>query len=50
MIIRWDNAPHHKTLNTYPHHIHLNDEIIDSYEITFEDIFGRIEQILSEIS
>ena len=34
MIIRWDNAPHHTNINTFPHHIHFNGEILDSYEIT----------------
>lgn len=23
LITRWDNAPHHSHLNTYPHHKHL---------------------------
>lgn len=46
LIIRWDNAPHYKNLKTFPHHIHFENEIIDSYDIKFEEIFERIEQIL----
>ena len=25
LIARWDNAPHHRNIKTYPHHIHLPD-------------------------
>lgn len=26
LIKRWDNAPHHPEIETFPHHLHLNDE------------------------
>ncbi|MBN2892478.1 MAG: hypothetical protein JXL97_11470 [Bacteroidales bacterium] len=28
LIKRWDNAPHHKELENFPHHIHLRDKVI----------------------
>ncbi len=30
---RWDNAPHHKELENFPHHIHYNDKIESFGEI-----------------
>ena len=26
LICRWDNAPHHPEISTFPHHIHDSDE------------------------
>jgi len=42
MIFRYDNAPHHQNVSTYPHHKHIGTEIIESNE-------PGIQQILSEI-
>ncbi len=32
MIARWDNAPHHKHLKTFPHHKHYGRQISESLE------------------
>lgn len=40
--IRWDNAPHHKYIKTFPHHKHIQSEIDESYEITLEDVLKKI--------
>jgi hypothetical protein len=40
MIARWDNAPHHKNITTFPHHKHL-----DSEEITASDAISLKEII-----
>ncbi|MHA1381366.1 MAG: toxin-antitoxin system TumE family protein [Candidatus Helarchaeota archaeon] len=42
LIIRWDNAPHHKKLSTFPHHKHTPD-LKESMEIELEDILKVIE-------
>ncbi len=42
LIIRWDNAPHHRYIKTYPHHKHVNNTIEESYEVTLEDILKAI--------
>ncbi len=42
MIFRYDNAPHHQNVDTFPHHKHLPDSIIESS-------VPNISQILSEI-
>ena len=31
LIIRWDNAPHHKQIQTYPHHKHLGESHYERY-------------------
>lgn len=30
LIARWDNAPHHRAVGTFPHHLHLDDGSIHS--------------------
>ena len=44
-IARWDNAPHHKSLKSYPHHFHQFDEVYESYDITYDEIFSKIETL-----
>lgn len=46
--IRWDNAPHHKTIKTFPHHKHTDKGIEESYEITLEDVLKAIENEIRE--
>lgn len=46
LIIRWDNAPHHKNIVTYPHHYHKNGKIFESYDIDYISIFKIIENQL----
>ena len=43
LIIRWDNAPHHKSLATFPHHKHLPDTIEESQEMTLQEALKFIE-------
>lgn len=44
LIVRWDNAPHHKHLITYPHHYHKNNEVFESFDINYISIFKVIEK------
>ena len=46
LIIRWDNAPHHKNIPTYPHHKHIKGDVLPNYAITCEEILKEIEQVL----
>lgn len=46
LIIRWDNAPHHKQVKTYPHHKHIRENILPSYEIGINEILAYIETFL----
>ena len=31
-IFRYDNVPHHPKINTFPHHKHVKDDIVESNE------------------
>jgi hypothetical protein len=41
-VMRWDNAPHHRHLKTYPNHMHRNDLIEESDVITLKDVLKYI--------
>jgi len=41
-LLRWDNAPHHKNLKTFPHHMHKNDRIEETNVISLKDILKYI--------
>lgn len=46
-IFRYDNAPHHRYISTFPHHKHLGEEsdlIIESIEPALYDILLEIAQ------
>jgi hypothetical protein len=45
LIRRWDNAPHHRVIETFPFHIHTKSEILPSKEVRLEDILKIIERI-----
>jgi Family of unknown function (DUF6516) len=44
--IRWDNAPHHQYISTFPHHKHVlrEDNIQESEEPTIEEILEFIKK------
>lgn len=43
-IFRYDNAPHHKSLQNFPHHKHQKNDVVASSEPTLEDILFEIAQ------
>jgi len=45
--IRWDNAPHHPHLRTYPHHKHT-PELKESEEIRLEEVLKVIREKLQK--
>jgi hypothetical protein len=46
LIFRWDTAPHHKELKTFPHHVHLSGSVTESVPVKLTDVLGRIEGIV----
>ncbi len=42
LIKRWDNAPHHNEIETFPHHVHDGESIGPSVEPSFADILKKI--------
>ena len=46
LICRWDNANHWTHISTFPHHKHVGNQVLDSTEITLDDVLTIIcEQI-----
>lgn len=49
LIRRWDNAKHHPNLDTFPHHIHVQEkENVQPHEKT--DLKGILEKILDYVT
>jgi len=48
LIIRWDNAPHHRELSTFPDHVHRKDGVHESKEMILEDILEELSEIVQE--
>lgn len=42
LLIRWDNAPHHRELPTFPFHVHRKYGIFESKEMTVEDVLKEL--------
>lgn len=46
LISRWDSAPHHKELKTFPYHIHLPDAVKESGPVKLIGVLDEIESII----
>ena len=46
MVFRYDNAPHHNDVKSFPHHKHLPTETVESEEPDFLDILLEIRKII----
>ena len=46
LISRWDTAPHHKELKTFPYHVHLPDGVKESKPISLIDALDKIESVV----
>lgn len=44
MIFRYDNAPHHQVVQTFPHHKHIADSIKESTEPDISEILSEIKK------
>ena len=52
IVKRWDNAPHHPEIKTYPHHVHVGKEnhIFPSLPLTGLDVIALMNEETSELS
>ena len=48
-ILRWDNAPHHKSILTFPHHLHINSKVVDSHEPDLKFVIDYILKFLARL-
>ena len=42
LLVRWDNVPFHKNIETFPHHKHEDNKLLPSIEIGLEDVLTYI--------
>jgi len=45
LVFRYDNAPHHKTVKSFPHHRHAPGKVTDSKESDLNDILLEIASL-----
>ena len=49
LVIRWDNAPHHRGIKSFPHHKHVKDTVLESKEVKIEDILREVERMIKVV-
>ena len=47
MVFRYDNAPHHKDVSSFPHHKHLPSNVAESDDKGIMDVLDEIEILMS---
>jgi len=47
LLNRWDNAPHHREINTFPDHVHYPKGVFPSLAMNMELILDKLDKILN---
>ncbi|CAM9957333.1 unnamed protein product, partial [Chrysoparadoxa australica] len=50
LICRWDNAPHHIQLKTFPNHMHTPAGLEESPPVTLQEVLDYIESKIEQAS
>jgi hypothetical protein len=50
LIIRWDSAPHHRELKTFPFHVHTPQGVQDHEAVTLLTVLGEVVKKLLVVS
>jgi hypothetical protein len=48
LIFRWDTAPHHQEVKTFPYHAHTPKGVIECNAMDLNDVLTTIENIIIE--
>lgn len=48
LIMRWDNAPHHENISTFPYHLHDGDIIVPSDRVFINEVLAEISKRLQK--
>ena len=48
LICRWDSAPHHKEVPTFPYHLHTKKGVKESKKINFIDLLDIVTEKVIE--
>jgi hypothetical protein len=46
LLLRWDNAPHHPEIPTFPHHQHEGERVTPSVRVTVEEVLAELAKRL----
>jgi hypothetical protein len=46
IIRRWDSAPHHRELNSFPFHVHTFEEVFESKRINLLQAIDKVTEII----
>jgi len=46
LIYRWDSAPHHKEVKTFPYHLHTSRGVVECKLVSLVDVLSKIENII----
>lgn len=46
LIFRYDNAPHHREVKTYPHHKHIGEAVVEARPPDLSEVLREIDAIL----
>jgi hypothetical protein len=50
LVKRWDNVPHHKEIDSFPHHLHTSETVvISSGPVSLQEIIRHIEGALQDV-
>ena len=50
LIARWDSAPHHRELTTFPYHMHTREGVKESKKVTlFEILDIVVEKVIESL-
>lgn len=47
-IFRYDDAPHHPEIKTYPHHKHVFDEVLECSHPDIEMVINEVKEYLTK--
>lgn len=47
-VFRYDNAPHHPQLASFPHHKHVGRKTLDAKEPTFEEVIKESVSLINQ--
>ncbi len=46
LLLRWDTAPHHRQVKTFPFHLHMEDRVIESTAVNLPMVLNAIHDHL----
>ena len=47
LLARWDNSPHHKNVETYPHHMHAGGRVKPSFKPSADELISYLRKAIS---